>query len=270
MAKMARVKIGAFNGGRDRVTTSLTNWILMGRIRWITWKLQKSLRQRGALGTAHACVKRGFEALQGWSHNGHSVPEDGADFDRRFGVDTCGSIDVGQLHIDSDSWRFGIKYQAVTQAWFDRAMSRIDARFEEYHFIDMGSGKGRALLMAAALPFKEIVGVEFSPQLNEIAVRNIEKYRPNAIGCSNIRSVCVDATKYELPKGPAVCFFYNPFEAPVMEAVLANIECSLQRSGRPIWLAFVRRGLDSVAASSPSFRNVFSDDLISIFRSQGE
>ena len=44
-------------------------------------------------------------------------------------------------------------------------------------FIDIGSGKGRVLLIAAEFGIKEVRGIEFSPVLCEIAKKNISIYK---------------------------------------------------------------------------------------------
>ena len=82
----------------------------------------------------------------------------------------------------------------------------------------MGSGKGRALV-AAALPFRRIVGVEFSPELEELARANVERFMRKSAYGGSIESVCEDATAYDLPPEPLVLHFFNPFEEPVMRDV---------------------------------------------------
>jgi predicted RNA methylase len=44
----------------------------------------------------------------------------------------------------------------------------------ETTFVDIGSGKGRALIIAAEYAFKRIIGVEYSPSLATICRRNLE------------------------------------------------------------------------------------------------
>jgi hypothetical protein len=46
-----------------------------------------------------------------------------------------------------------------------------------YTFIDMGSGKGRMLLLAAEPPFRRIIGVEFASDLDALARSNVKTYR---------------------------------------------------------------------------------------------
>src|SRR5215469_11495850 len=41
--------------------------------------------------------------------------------------------------------------------------------FANYTFIDIGSGKGRMLFVAAEYPFEKVIGVEFAVDLHEIA-----------------------------------------------------------------------------------------------------
>ena len=55
--------------------------------------------------------------------------------------------------------------------------------FRDFIFIDLGSGKGRALLMASDYPFRRIVGVELLPQLHRAAQDNLTKYRSETQQC---------------------------------------------------------------------------------------
>ena len=58
---------------------------------------------------------------------------------------------------------------------------RID--FREFTFLDIGSGKGRALLLAAEYPFRRIVGVELMPELNSMAEENIRRFASQKRPC---------------------------------------------------------------------------------------
>ena len=50
------------------------------------------------------------------------------------------------------------------------------ADFHDFVFIDLGSGKGRTLLMASDYPFRRIIGVELLPALHQAAQDNLGKY----------------------------------------------------------------------------------------------
>src|SRR5262249_16540884 len=101
-------------------------------------------------------------------------PDDSA-FDRRYGTETS---TVFGLRFDDPPApgrvvRSGAIHPAVMQNIFDNL--GVDPR--GLTFVDFGSGKGRALLCAAARPFKRIVGVEWSTDLCAIARRNVELFR---------------------------------------------------------------------------------------------
>lgn len=100
-------------------------------------------------------------------------------------------------------------------------------------FIDFGSGKGRVIALAARYPFKRVIGIEFSSELNEIARRNIERAR-GVLRCRDVELVSVDAREYQIPDEATVLYLANPFYGDVLDAVLNAIRASLIRSPRPI------------------------------------
>jgi len=72
-----------------------------------------------------------------------------------------------------------------------------EARFGfcDFVFIDLGSGKGRALLMVPIILF----GASWAwnlPALNYAAQENLSKYRSESQKCFAIESICADATEF--------------------------------------------------------------------------
>ena len=118
-------------------------------------------------------------------------------------------------------------------------MRELSVNFEDYVFIDFGSGKGRALFLAADYPFSKIIGIEFSPELHAAALRNIGTYTSSRQRCFQIESLCVDAVDFELPPEQTVLFFYSPFKAAIFVKVLDNVMSSLNRWPRSVYLLFV-------------------------------
>jgi SAM-dependent methyltransferase len=106
--------------------------------------------------------------------------------------------------------------------------------FSEYTFIDMGSGKGRMLFVAAEYPFRKVVGVEFATELHEQARENIARYRHAKRRCGEIESVAADAAEYEFPEDNLVLYLFNPFGPEVMGRMLANLERSIERCPRHV------------------------------------
>lgn len=87
-------------------------------------------------------------------------------------------------------------------------------------FVDIGSGMGRALLLASQYPFRAVLGIEVSPTLYEIARENLDV----AVGfdrrCRDVRVVRADARIARYPRGELVAFLYNPFDAHALEVTL--------------------------------------------------
>lgn len=82
---------------------------------------------------------------------------------------------------------FHSPYQPTEKALFhemvDALAHHADLDFAEFTFVDLGSGKGRALLMASDYPFRRIVGVELLPALHQIAELNLAQYRSDSQKC---------------------------------------------------------------------------------------
>jgi cyclopropane fatty-acyl-phospholipid synthase-like methyltransferase len=104
--------------------------------------------------------------------------------------------------------------------------------YSRYTFIDVGSGKGRVLFVAAEYPFRKVMGVEFSNALHEDALVNLNRYKFSGRRCSDIEPVHADAREFEFPNDNLVIYLFNPFGPEVMERMLANLEGSLKRHPR--------------------------------------
>ena len=102
-------------------------------------------------------------------------------------------------------------------------IEKLDIEIDRFIFIDFGSGKGRVLLVAAQFPFREVIGVEFSRQLHEIALRNIARFPEDQLHCRSIRSILDDAMAFVLPPSELVCYLYNSFESKVLTSVVQRL-----------------------------------------------
>jgi SAM-dependent methyltransferase len=102
---------------------------------------------------------------------------------------------------------------------------------EDYTFIDFGAGMGRAMLLAAQMPFREVIGVEINPVLAEIAKQNIDEWYTQGRARCPMKILCQDATEFQFPSTPCVTYLFNPFRGPVLKALLRQMERSF--AGRP-------------------------------------
>ena len=148
-------------------------------------------------------------------------------FDWRHNVHTCGNVALDRLTITSANARHGIFYDPTHPKLLFEVLSALDIPYERYAFIDLGSGKGRALLVASEFPFRKVLGVEFARELHETACENIRRYRSRSQKTRNVRSILGDAIEFEFPASPFVLFLSNPFRPEVLVSVLRRLQAAL-------------------------------------------
>ena len=159
-------------------------------------------------------------------------------FDRRFGTDTCGVIPPEELDLGGEHAAGANRYEPVQVPVFRRIMRDLPVRYEDYAFLDLGSGKGRALLMASRVPFRRVVGVELSRAMHAAAVRNVAIFERRHPEAARIELVHGDALHYPLPEGNLVCFFYNSFGCPLVAKMLARLEAATRDRHRHIFVVY--------------------------------
>ncbi len=200
----------------------------------LAWKwLRDSVRSRGVMASAV------YLGGQVWEFARDSMPDrrrsrfGDIDYDCDFGVDTTWArLPLGVRLREIFTERL---YQPTFPDEFSEMMqhlARVD--FSEYTFIDLGSGKGRVLLLAAMYPFAEVIGVEVQQELHKIAEENIARFDVPGQQCRELHSVCMDAREYEFPQTPILLYLFNPFPAYVMERVLENLKRSFEQHPRPL------------------------------------
>jgi predicted RNA methylase len=165
--------------------------------------------------------------------------EQGRAFDRRYGVETGGIVPLGGLGITSEHRRYGVDYVGVDPEELEAALALVPARPKDLTFVDLGSGKGRAVLLASAHPFQRVIGVEFAPELHAIAESNLDRAGALPRAARKVELHCMDAAAYELPKEPLLLFLYNPFGEAVMRVVAHRLRESLRRAPRPAYVLYV-------------------------------
>lgn len=160
-------------------------------------------------------------------------------FDAKYNVDTCGSIHLKELTIDSTNIESGVIYDPAPAKTLRNLFSYFPNNFNEYTLVDFGSGKGRAMLVAAEYSFRQIIGVEFANELHQVAISNIANYKNPKQKCFNIKSLCIDAVNFQIPENNCIFYFFVPFEKDVLFSVIENIKQSYQQSPRKMWILYI-------------------------------
>ena len=136
---------------------------------------------------------------------------------------------------------------------------------DEFTFIDLGSGKGRTLLMASDYPFRRIVGVELLPSLHKIAQENVSRYKSESQRCFALESVCADATSFPLPQEPLLLYLFNPFPESGVRRTVENLKNSLQLHPRPAYVLYHNPQIEYVLAEDSFLRKIVGAPQYSIF-----
>lgn len=161
-----------------------------------------------------------------------------ANFDRRFGTETTEIVELSDLVIGSENAKNGIYYEGIPERVLRDILDGLGIDYTQYTFVDFGSGKGRALMIASDYPFRRILGVEFAPALHEVALSNLKKYRASSQKCKDVQSICADATTWDLPQESIVAFLYTPFKPPVLQVVVDRLMATYWTSQHSLVLAF--------------------------------
>src|SRR3984893_1532461 len=162
----------------------------MPKLRKAWSKLQWSLAQRGLGGTLRFALQR---ARRQPNQTGEAKPLH--PFDERYGVDTGGLIGGGELRSGHRHDVFNTAYYGMAPSRFQRVMEywiadQTHAALEDYSFVDLGCGKGRAVMMASQFCFREAVGVELHAGLAAIAERNVAVWSAAGRAACPVRLVC--------------------------------------------------------------------------------
>jgi SAM-dependent methyltransferase len=145
---------------------------------------------------------------------------------------------------------FHSPYQPTDPALFQEMMSALPIAFDQFTFIDLGSGKGRTLLMASEYAFKRIIGVEIILELHEIAQKNLALYRSETQKCFAMEAICGDAAEFDFPADPLVLYLFNPLPAAGLKRVLTHLKQSLNAHPRPVYVLYHNPLLEELLSGS--------------------
>jgi SAM-dependent methyltransferase len=150
------------------------------------------------------------EQLESWLAPWVDRDPEGRAFDRAFQTETRW-FDLGN-------------YEPAPPFAVQEAIGALPVPVEGRSFLDLGSGKGRAVLVASRFPFTRVVGIERRPTLHAIAQRNAIAYQRIAGPGSPVHFLCGDVVDHPFPEGPLVVWMFNPFGAEVVAAVARRLE----------------------------------------------
>ena len=127
----------------------------------------------------------------------------------------------------------GAMYYATPEKLLNGVLQHIDpSRYPA--FLDIGCGKGFVLRKAWEYGFSRVTGVDYDEKMIAVCQRNMKK-----LGLSNaVQALYRDACQFEDYGDYDVFYFFNPFPAATMQAVIQRI--IEQCAGKEIILIYFR------------------------------
>ncbi len=162
-------------------------------------------------------------------------------YDREHGVSTAGRVRVEELGGLTKRQAFhSSEYQPVPVRLFGAAVATLPAESQNGLFVDLGCGKGRALILAAEHGYRRLVGVEQSAALARLAEQNVAAFAARRGLELDVRIAVGDAADHRFAAEDSTVFLFHPFGRRVLRRVMRNLESSFAGDSRPPpWLTLV-------------------------------
>lgn len=201
-------------------------------LRWIA----DVVRHRGVLGALGYYSGAALEFLRDLTPERRRSRYGDTDYDFDYNVDTTWA--TVSLRTRLRELISGAQYQASEPGLFHEILRALPISPQGFTFIDLGSGKGRTLLMASDYAFQRVIGVELLGELHQIAQRNITSYRSEQQQCFDIEAKCIDAREFQFPDQRLVVYLFNPFPEYVLATVLENLRTNLLANPREVYVIY--------------------------------
>ena len=156
--------------------------------------------------------------------------------DRWYRTDTSGKVHLPDVHDAERIYYIASPWRQLRRALPRREVAETDV------FVDIGCGKGRVVLEAAAgYPFRRCMGVELVPEIYQQAVANIRnaEARHRRIQ-GRVELVNSDIRDFKVPDDVTVVYAFNPFRGSIWEASMNALVESYDRAPRRIRLIYAK------------------------------
>jgi hypothetical protein len=240
-----RLKNSFFGGGRVK-----SRWVRRGR-EWVRRGIELAARIEP--------IRRVLFELQ-HKISMHSYPIH--PFDNQYGIRTSGFLpgSILRLGYSVKNTTLYVGYLGEQPSIIRRSLNILPIR-NDATFLDLGCGKGRALVVASEFPFRVVIGVEISPELAKVAEENARVIARNFPERTPITVVNGNALDYALPEGNLIIFLYNPFGEDLITRLLTNIETALLKRDSSIWVVYTNPVWGHIFDTSSTLSRIYAESI---------
>lgn len=143
-------------------------------------------------------------------------------FDMRHGTETSTWLPLRAYSSQPSNFDLAVAYQPSFSSEVRKSLGfvsrTVGRNLKDWHFFDLGSGKGKVCFIARKFAFAAINGIEFYPPLHEIAQANARRFND-----PRIQFYCEDVTQFTFPDAGLVFYAYNPFQLEIWKRLLSNL-----------------------------------------------
>jgi precorrin-6B methylase 2 len=161
-----------------------------------------------------------------------------------YGIDTQKTVLVQETNLNPER---ALGYTPSGNKYLSQVLDTLNITKTD-SIVDLGCGKGSALIWFARYPFGRIAGVELSFEFLEIARTNLQK-----LGIKNIDLFGLDAGNFDNLDDYNYIYMSNPFPEIVVNEVMQNIKKSLLKQPRLLTIIYKIPVCDRVIINSELF-----------------
>ncbi len=177
--------------------------------------------------------------------------------EKKYNINTTGADALKKLSKKGIDITHATIYMPISYLLLEEIFRQLPSTSKK-HFLDIGCGKGRAVCVAAHHGYTKITGLDFSKQLCEDALTNLQNTKKE-LPSIQYEIITKDAINFEIPADVDCIFLFNPFDVVIMTAVVSNIMESVKEYPREI----------TVAYANPLYEGIFLEEgFIEIFHTQ--
>ena len=132
------------------------------------------------------------------------------------------------------------KFQLYTPSYATQVLAPLHyldqkISFKNYTFIDIGSGKGKALFLASRFSFDKIIGLENNKYLYNVSYNNLKKVKSKS-KIKIYKISCFNFDYFKLNK-KIIFYMYNPFNEKLTFKFLKKIK-KISKTSKKNYLIF--------------------------------
>jgi len=167
----------------------------------------------------------------------------------KYGSNTFVPVELKDLTITNGDSGKASRYEAVSFYMLENLLSAFQKVSALTSIIDLGSGKGRVLMVARHFGFTNITGIDFAKELCEQAIANM-KEKETEFPDVKWKVINENVENYDISSRDSVFFMFNPFTEVVLKSFLEKLDKSCHEFPRSIYFLY----------ASPQYQKLLLDN----------